>query len=534
MIATLALQPPARGSALLDATGGIGHPGVAANRADVGRAGQTSADAASFSALLSGWTAPVSAAFPALTAPLPGAPSAFRPTSPRTDIGVGASLAAPIVASPPAYAFAAVAPPAPTPSIAPTGSTPPPTGKVLPPAGQMALAISLQMTAITALADRATTDGAPAEDPLARASEPTDPAAPDPSAATMAQAAIVPALILTPPLAPRDPAPAVAILDTPRTPAQTGRGAPATTTVPQDIASASPEQVKPARPTVGQFAPMVAIGHDLAAAAAPLIRLAADATLPSATMTLQVALPASAALAESPGLLSRSLAQPIARGPGVAVGEPADRADRAGPEAMPADTIPTPVQQSAFIAPAVAQTHGEPLALHAAAPAPRADRIDFATLVDTIASVREHAGPQSASAPVAVSLAHADFGPVALRFRHEGDALAVTMASADPGFAPAVSTATAADANANSAAGQQQQADAQPRQQQSDSSQPQSSGGTPGSGSQSSAQAQPGFSQAGQGQGDQRQPSHGRPALTAPRAGSTVADPGNADPDIFA
>ena len=44
---------------------------------------------------------------------------------------------------------------------------------------------------------------------------------------------------------------------------------------------------------------------------------------------------------------------------------------------------------------------------------------------------------------VAVSLAHADFGRVSLRFRDDGDALSVSMSSADPGFARAVHAAPA-------------------------------------------------------------------------------------------
>lgn len=70
-------------------------------------------------------------------------------------------------------------------------------------------------------------------------------------------------------------------------------------------------------------------------------------------------------------------------------------------------------------------------------------RIDVATLVDTIARVRDEAAP---AAPVAVALTHAEFGKVSLRFRHEDDGLSVAMSSADPAFAPAVAAAGQAQA----------------------------------------------------------------------------------------
>jgi Meckel syndrome type 1 protein len=167
---------------------------------------------------------------------------------------------------------------------------------------------------------------------------------------------------------------------------------------------------------------------------------------------------------------------------------------------------------------AVSQPVGNPATVTAPASAAHPDRIDFATLVNTIASAREHAAPQAAATPVSVSLAHADFGPVALRFRHEGDALAVTMASADPSFAPAVSAAA----------------------QQSGNNQPQSSsfGASTNQGSQQTSQGQAGSGQASSGQAgsgqnhaDQRQPAQNRPF---PRTAARTAERDGPDPDIFA
>jgi Meckel syndrome type 1 protein len=62
-------------------------------------------------------------------------------------------------------------------------------------------------------------------------------------------------------------------------------------------------------------------------------------------------------------------------------------------------------------------------------------------LVDAVARARQE-GPGAA---VAATLAHSTFGRVDLEFRQKDDGLTVTMASADPGFAPAVLAASRAD-----------------------------------------------------------------------------------------
>lgn len=214
---------------------------------------------------------------------------------------------------------------------------------------------------------------------------------------------------------------------------------------------------------------------------------------------------------------------PTAR-PRITVEEP-QRAVRTvvqTPDAQPASVVIAPA------VPVVPSTSAsQPLRAEAAAPT----RVDFATLVDTIARAREQAAPQSPTVPVAVSLAHADFGPVALRFRHDGDALAVTMSSADPGFVPAVAAASVADAGARSGQQQQQPADAQPRQHYG-SQQP--SPGQSGSYGQSFAQA--GQGQTGQNQPDPRQQNQARPGAPAPapRSGAGTADHSAPEPDIFA
>jgi Meckel syndrome type 1 protein len=261
--------------------------------------------------------------------------------------------------------------------------------------------------------------------------------------------------------------------------------------------------------------------------AAPLARLAADAALPQSSVAIKVALPVAAAVADAPAVPLASPWQPTtpARARGVTeVAVPTDRREVRAGELLPSATDLTPAPPVAPLLTPTLAPHTDPLVPAAPASAAPADRIDFATLVDTIAQAREHAAPQSTSAPVSVSLAHADFGPVALRFRHDGEALAVTMASADPGFAPAVSAASQADAGSRAG---QQQSDGQPRQHQ------------PGDGQPTSGQSQSHNSasgSAGQGAPDQRQQGQTRSSAPTPaiRAAARATDTGESDPDIFA
>lgn len=80
----------------------------------------------------------------------------------------------------------------------------------------------------------------------------------------------------------------------------------------------------------------------------------------------------------------------------------------------------------------------------------RVERMDFATLVDTLSRAREEASPRS----VRVAVTHADFGKVSLRFDQDDKGLSVAMSSADPGFARAATapaeSAALTDRNAQS------------------------------------------------------------------------------------
>ncbi len=81
----------------------------------------------------------------------------------------------------------------------------------------------------------------------------------------------------------------------------------------------------------------------------------------------------------------------------------------------------------------------------------RAERVDFATLVETLSRAREEASPNA----VRASVQHAEFGRVSLRFEQDDTgAMSVAMSSADPGFARAVTAS-------NDAASAQTQPDTQ-------------------------------------------------------------------------
>lgn len=89
----------------------------------------------------------------------------------------------------------------------------------------------------------------------------------------------------------------------------------------------------------------------------------------------------------------------------------------------------------------------------------KVERIDFATLVETLSRAREEASPRTLN----VAVTNTDFGRVSLRFDQDDTGLSVAMSSADPGFVRAVS-ATAEAASANNAQ-TQAQADGQPKSQ---------------------------------------------------------------------
>ena len=96
-----------------------------------------------------------------------------------------------------------------------------------------------------------------------------------------------------------------------------------------------------------------------------------------------------------------------------------------------------------------------PAAMPATNPAQPAPGHDFAALVDRLLAARDAASAPGGS--VDVSVRHADFGEVAVRFHHDPAGLTVSVASADPDFARAVEAAVpppAAATAGNSTTGQ--------------------------------------------------------------------------------
>jgi Meckel syndrome type 1 protein len=255
------------------------------------------------------------------------------------------------------------------------------------------------------------------------------------------------------------------------------------TTVPSasELASGSLPRGAPAIPLALQ-APVAPVTPELLAAAV------ADAVAPARSATPQAA-PAQAATAFELPLPAASQAQPQAPAQQAAAqpvlaqllqantrpaprkgGEEAtiattsavDAADlpkEASRPATPAPIlpVPSPVAIAAATPDALA---AQPTAASAPAPAATAERHDFAAVIDKLAEARELARPGRAD----MHLAHREFGQVSVQFELAGQALKVAMASADPGFAPAVQAAladrpVAAAADAARADNQPQRAD---------------------------------------------------------------------------
>ena len=165
-------------------------------------------------------------------------------------------------------------------------------------------------------------------------------------------------------------------------------------------------------------------------------------------------------------------AAPLALGARMVKGEAVPTAaaaalkDQAPVDPAPATFTAAPVGANplagGLAAPAQAAAAPAP-AISAQAPAPEAPQ-DFATLVSRLAEAREAASPHL----VRTAIAHAEFGRISLQFRHEDNALSVTMANSDPAFAGAVQAAAQASGagteNDRPAQHQQQGASQQPAQ----------------------------------------------------------------------
>lgn len=263
-----------------------------------------------------------------------------------------------------------------------------------------------------------------------------------------------------------------------------------------------------------------------AAAVAPLPRLQ-DAAAPSPAQAAPAASTAHAATVAPPAAQDAS-GQNAATGNGETPARQAAPGDAVA-KAAAAKDHPAAMQEPAPApAPALAvqtPTAGEPGVRVADAASRPAQRIDVTTLVDTIARARsDHAA--ATPAPVAVALTHAEFGKVSLRFHTDDEGLAVTMASADPAFAPAVVRAS----DAASAQGQPSFAPVPQQSSGTAAAQDTSRGGPPQSGTDVSQGHGQGQSQAANG-GDARQNASSRqdPSRTGSPLPSRNDARGNAD-----
>lgn len=145
---------------------------------------------------------------------------------------------------------------------------------------------------------------------------------------------------------------------------------------------------------------------------------------------------------------------PASPAPARIVSAPLER----GPAPSPAAPTPTVPQLTFAVAeatanspPATAPNPIRPQATH-----------DFATLVDRLVEARDTARAVQAPQTVSASLAHAQFGDIAIRFEHGGTALSVAFSNPDPEFARAVQAAApAAQANDGGQAPQRQDASGQ-------------------------------------------------------------------------
>lgn len=169
-------------------------------------------------------------------------------------------------------------------------------------------------------------------------------------------------------------------------------------------------------------------------AAAPIDVSAPIMAEPQARLTLLATGPVQAPESAEPLTAEPRLALPVT----VAAARP--RAPGKAVAVAPADRVP-PVTEPMAPATALANSAIQPL------PTPSAftptgtvlHPHDFTQLIDRLVAARELVQPQGFQ----VSVQHSEFGPVQLRLRQEGDGLSVTMASADPDFARAVSAAPA-------------------------------------------------------------------------------------------
>lgn len=207
-----------------------------------------------------------------------------------------------------------------------------------------------------------------------------------------------------------------------------GTASPPPAITPADQQTARPVTRPDPAPIRAQAKPAVQPHPQTPDPAASTVTLLAEAALPfqpvAATLTVRPGRPV--AMASVPAMR---------RSPAVAA-----------PEAPVLTSEPAPLTAPLLTSDRAPVTTAAP-ALPVSEPAARPH--DFAALVDRLAAAREAVQPQA----VSIAVAHQEFGPVRLHFRHEDGVLSVALASADPDFARAVAAAPPVPAPAPSEAG---------------------------------------------------------------------------------
>lgn len=235
---------------------------------------------------------------------------------------------------------------------------------------------------------------------------------------------------------------------------------------------------EPAAPAKARTTPAVAGEAATMAARVTSLAMANSLALPQVTpASASPANPAALPVNRSnPGMAvhTANVASPLTRTANVPAaashtqaGQPAASATQSAAPARSTETPPKPATDSAptttaatpgpapalslttTALPMMAVTPASASVPALATPAPTETPTDFATLVDSIARARHDSSAASAS-PVGVTLSHGDFGRVSLQFTPRDQGLAVTMHSADPGFAPAVAAAASSSTGTGS------------------------------------------------------------------------------------
>jgi len=247
------------------------------------------------------------------------------------------------------------------------------------------------------------------------------------------------------------------------TPAARGKdrpiaGAPATSNSPAP-AAAKPAQFLPANPFAAALTITVPLGRParpgqgVAAGTAPALTTAPagddTAAIPTADFVPAQARPDTALLSPAQSL-SVGATPPLSvagiRGRSIPPTGQGDLGQGQPPMDSPASMSPAGpplvVSPEATSGPATFPTAAVPTP----APAPTygsGPGQDMSALVDRLVEARAAARSSSAPIGVATAVRHAEFGRVSLNFEQQDGKLSVSMASADPGFAPAAQAALA-------------------------------------------------------------------------------------------